>query len=181
MASVKDQLEKAAEPGLLSRIQNVQAPTNGAEDTLSPANQAAIAPGRERTYLDQGSKVNGKLTFETPVRIDGQVEGEIDAHDTSVSIGKSAMVTAKIKAVTVTVAGAVNGEISASQRIELLPSAKVSGTLAAPKLVVQEGAVFDGSCMMSAKAVRDERKPGATRREERPAAEIGNQEAPGQV
>jgi cytoskeletal protein CcmA (bactofilin family) len=181
MALFKDESEKAAEPGLLSRIQNVQLPPGGAEDMLPPPNQAATTSSRDRTYLDQGTRVHGKLNFETPVRIDGQIEGEIDAHDTSVTVGKSAVVTAKIKAVSVTVAGVVNGEISASQRIELQPSAKVTGSLAAPKLVVQEGALFDGSCTMSPKAVREERKPETARRGERLAAEINGQEPVGQV
>jgi len=181
MAFLKDESEKAGEPGssanpLLSRIQNAQMPSSDVEDVLSPQSQAATTPGRDRTYLDQGSKVNGKLTFGTPVRIDGQIEGEIDAHDTSVSVGKSAVVTAKIKAISVTVAGVVNGEISASQRIELQPSAKVSGSLTAPKLVVQEGAMFEGNCTVPPKAAREERKPGTSRKEERPATETNGRE-----
>lgn len=180
MALFKDESEKAAEPGLLSRVQHVQPPAGGAEDMPPSSNQAA-STSRDRTYLDQGCRINGKLIFETPVRIDGQVEGEIDAHDTSVTVGKSAVVTAKIKAVSVTVAGVVNGDISASQRIELQPSAKVTGSLAAPKLVVLEGALFDGTCTMSPKVVRDERKPGTGRREERLATEVNAQEPVGQA
>jgi len=166
------QLEKAAEPGLLSRLQNVQMPSRSAEDMLLPPN----TPSRDRAYLDQGSKVHGKLSFEAPVRIDGQIEGEIDAHDTSVTIGKSAVVTAKIKTVSVTVAGVVNGEIGASQRIELQPSARVSGNLTAPKLIVQEGAMFEGNCTMQPKAVREDRMPAASRKEERLLAESNGRE-----
>jgi cytoskeletal protein CcmA (bactofilin family) len=130
----------------------------------TPASQASTST-RDRTYLDQGSKVEGRLKFGGPVRIDGQIEGEIDAHDTSIAIGNSAVVTAKIKAVSVTVAGVVNGEIIASERIELQPSAKVTGSLAAPKLVMQEGAGFEGNCTMSLKAVRDERNPATSRKD----------------
>jgi hypothetical protein len=50
------------------------------------------APGEARAYLDKGSKIMGKL-FEGPVRIDGQVDGEISANDVVV-IGESAVVTA---------------------------------------------------------------------------------------
>lgn len=162
------QLEKAAEPEPLSRLQNVQMPSDSAsEEMLRPPNM----PSRDHTYLDQHSKVQGKLTFEAPLQIDGQIEGEIDAHDTTLMIGKSAMVTAKIKAISVIVAGVVNGEISASQRIELQPSARVSGNLTAPKLIVQEGAMFEGNCTMQPKAVREDRnKPEASRKEERPPA-----------
>jgi cytoskeletal protein CcmA (bactofilin family) len=173
MALFNRELEKAAEPGLLSRIQTV--PLSSApvvEEMLPPPSQITLAPNGNRTYLDQGSKVHGKLNFEAPVQIDGQIDGEIDAPDTSVTIGKSAVVTAKIKALLVTVAGVVNGEIRASQRIELQPSARVSGSLTAPKLVVQEGAMFDGNCTMPSKAVPEDRKPGTSRKEEHVVANI---------
>lgn len=66
MAPFKDELEKDVQPGpsanpLLSRTQNVQLPPSSVEDT--PPNQAATTPSRDRTYLDRGSKVNGKLSF----------------------------------------------------------------------------------------------------------------------
>jgi hypothetical protein len=69
-----------------------------------------------RAYLDQGSKISGKLEFEGPAQIDGQVDGEIRAKD-SVIIGESAVVTAQIKASSIMVAGRLSGEIIASERI----------------------------------------------------------------
>jgi cytoskeletal protein CcmA (bactofilin family) len=185
MELVKDDLEKEFEPGRSANLrasfstQNVQPPSRAVDDMLP--NQAGIAPSRDRAYLDQGCRINGKLKFSGPVRIDGQVEGEIDAHDTSVAIGRTAVVTAKIKAVSVTVAGVVNGEISASQRIELQASAKVSGSLAAPKLVVLEGAVFEGNCTMPRKAARDERPAEGSRKDERPMTETNGKERVGQI
>ena len=58
------------------------------------------------------------------------------------------MVTAQIKAASIIVAGKVSGDIIASQRIEIRPSAKVIGNLTAPVLVVHEGALFEGHCSM---------------------------------
>ena len=81
-----------------------------------------------RAYLDSGSKISGKLKFEGPAQIDGQVDGEISAKDTLV-IGDSAVVSAQISASSVIVAGKLSGEIVASERIEIRPSAKVSGNL----------------------------------------------------
>ena len=104
-----------------------------------------------RAYLDQGSKISGKLSFDGPARIDGQVDGEITAKD-SLTIGESAVVTAQIKAASVIVAGKVSGDITARQRIEIRPSAKVLGNLTAPILVVHEGALFEGHCAMQPEA-----------------------------
>jgi cytoskeletal protein CcmA (bactofilin family) len=62
-----------------------------------------------------------------------------------------------VLAVSIIVAGTVGDDISASQRIELQASTKVSGNLTAPKLVVHEGAVFEGDCAMQPQAVREDR------------------------
>ena len=107
-------------------------------------------------YLDAGSRISGKLYFETAARIDGQVEGEINAKD-SLAIGESAVVSAQIKADSVVVAGKVSGDIVAVKRIEIKPSAKVMGNVTAPILVINEGALFEGHCAMQPEA-HDDRK-----------------------
>ena len=71
----------------------------------------------------------GKLLFEGPARIDGQVDGEISANDVLV-IGESAVVTAKLNAVSVVIAGRFSGDIIAGKRVEIRPTAKVCQTLA---------------------------------------------------
>jgi cytoskeletal protein CcmA (bactofilin family) len=119
-----------------------------------------------RSYLDKGSKTSGKLKFEGPVQIDGQVDGEISAKDMLV-IGDSALVSAQINASSVIVAGKLSGEITPTERIEIRPSAKVSGNLKAPKLIVHEGAIFDGNCAMQPEEARENRKPTVLRKEER--------------
>lgn len=134
----------------------------------------ASAAAEGRAYLDKGSKINGKVSFEGPARIDGEVDGEISAKD-SVAIGESAVVTAQIKASSVIVAGKVSGDISATQRIEIRPSAKVIGNLSAPVLVVHEGALFEGHCSMQPEGVREDRKVTVFPKEERLAQAAGGQ------
>jgi cytoskeletal protein CcmA (bactofilin family) len=115
------------------------------------------APSEGGAYLNRGSKITGKVTFEGPARIDGEVEGEINAMD-SLTIGDSAVVAARICGVSVWVAGKVNGDIVATQRIEILPTAKIIGNITAPQLSVQEGALFDGHCSMRPGGIREDRK-----------------------
>ncbi|MGH7948272.1 MAG: bactofilin family protein, partial [Candidatus Binataceae bacterium] len=103
---------------------------------------------------DKGSKINGKISFDGPARIDGQVDGEINAKE-NLTIGETAVVTAQIKAASVTVAGKLSGDISASQRIEIRPSARVLGNLAAPVLVIHEGATFEGHCSMQPESAHE--------------------------
>lgn len=140
------------------------------EDLLPPPSEAFLTPSRSRTCLDANSEVSGKLNFEEPARIDGRVDGEINAND-GLTIGKSAVVTAKIKAVSIIVEGTVSGEISASQRIELYASARVSGNLTAPKIVVHEGALLEGHCTTQPQGAREDRKVGMLGKEARTLAQ----------
>jgi cytoskeletal protein CcmA (bactofilin family) len=127
-----------------------------------------------RTYLDQGSQISGKLKFEGPAQIEGQVDGEITAKG-SLIIGESAVVTAQIKALSIIVAGKLSGEITASERIEIRPSAKVSGNLTTPNLVVHDGAIFEGNCVMRPEELRERRQPTMLRKEERILAQTNEQ------
>jgi cytoskeletal protein CcmA (bactofilin family) len=120
------------------------------------AHSAAATAATGSAYLDRGAKISGKLHFEGPARIDGQVDGEIAGKD--ITIGESAVVTAQITGESIIVCGKVKGEITASQRLEIRPTAKVSGNISAPKLIVQEGAVFEGNCAMGHEASHDDRK-----------------------
>jgi cytoskeletal protein CcmA (bactofilin family) len=115
-----------------------------------------IEPHQMAAYLDRGTKVTGKLHFEGPARIDGEVEGEIRGK--SITIGEHATVTAQITADSVVVCGKVKGEICASQRIEIRATARVQGNVTAPKLMIHEGAIFDGHCAMESPGARDDRK-----------------------
>jgi cytoskeletal protein CcmA (bactofilin family) len=145
----------------------------------APQAQARPAtPAEGRAYLDRGAKVSGKLSFDGPARIDGEVDGEITAKE-SIAIGESAAVTAQIRAASVVVAGKVSGDIIATQRIEIRPSAKVIGNLSAPVLVVHEGAQFEGHCSMQPEGVREDRKVTVFPKEERPlqAAAGGQKQA----
>ena len=166
----------------------IQTTTTGPTPTTSPAPVAssatpvgssaprANAPLSDggRACLDRGSKITGKVSFEGPARIDGEVDGEISAKD-SLVISETAVVTAQIRAASVSVAGKVSGDIVATQRIEIRPNAKVSGNLTAPILVVQEGAVFEGHCSMQPEGVREDRKITVFPKEERVAQVAGGQ------
>jgi cytoskeletal protein CcmA (bactofilin family) len=127
--------------------------------SLPPA-PPSLAPSGARdvqAHLGQGSRVEGKLTFEGSVRIDGQVEGEISAQDT-VIIGEGAEVTAQIHANSIVVQGRVNGDLTARKRVELKAPAALVGNINTPSLIIHEGVVFEGHCTMGgAAAGRTER------------------------
>ena len=164
------------------------------EDKTQKSDDGTAAPPRRRVrrrsartrdvqaHLGQGSRVEGKLTFEGSVRIDGQVEGEISAQDT-VIIGEGAEVTAQIHANTVVVQGRVNGDITARKRVELKAPATVVGNISTPSLVIHEGVVFEGHCSMGGaaanRAERGDKRVALFPAEERGGASRRSSEAAG--
>ena len=124
----------------------------------APASASASPGSRDvQAHLGQGSRVEGKLTFEGSVRIDGQVEGEISAQE-MVVLGETADVSAQIVANTIIVQGRVTGDLNARKRVELKAPASVAGNISTPCLVIHEGVVFEGHCSMGGSAAgRSER------------------------
>jgi cytoskeletal protein CcmA (bactofilin family) len=104
-------------------------------------------PGEVHTLLGKGSEFEGKLTFEGQVRIDGKFSGQIFTKDVLV-IGDGARVNAEINAGTVIINGVVEGNVRATQSIELHQPGRVKGTLEAPSLSMDKGVIFEGSCKM---------------------------------
>jgi cytoskeletal protein CcmA (bactofilin family) len=106
-----------------------------------------VRGGDVHTLLGKGSEFDGKLTFEGQVRIDGKFSGQIFTKDTLV-IGEGARVNAEINAGTVIVNGVVEGNIRATQLIELHTPGRVKGNLECPSLVIDKGVMFEGACKM---------------------------------
>lgn len=128
--------------------------------------------GASNAFLGKGSRVTGKLVFEGPARIEGQVEGEISAQDT-LTIGESAVVNAQIVGNSIVIHGRVTGDVTARKRLEIRAPGRLVGNINTPSLVIHEGVVFEGHCAMgNADAQRGtdkERKIAHFPKEERPA------------
>ncbi|MBI5588609.1 MAG: polymer-forming cytoskeletal protein [Deltaproteobacteria bacterium] len=100
--------------------------------------------------LGKGMTMEGKLTFGETVRIDGSFKGEIDATGTMV-VGDSGYVEGNIKVGSAIVTGEIKGVLEASVRVELRPPARVFGDIKTPTLLIADGVVFEGSCVMTKK------------------------------
>lgn len=93
-------------------------------------------------YFQGGMNVHGSI------RIEGRVEGDISEAQTVV-IGPTGRVRGNVCAEIVVVGGQVSGDIVASAGLEIKASGRVSGNLRTPKLLIEEGAGFDGACAMN--------------------------------
>ena len=97
--------------------------------------------------LHKGSRVTGQLTFQGAARIDGSVEGEIQCLG-KLTIGEGAEVRAKISGQLVIIHGRVEGNVTGTEKIELVAPARLHGNISTPRLIIAEGVVFDGDCSM---------------------------------
>lgn len=99
-------------------------------------------------FLGSQTEFEGKLTFSGVVHLDGTFQGEIISRGTLV-IGSASVVRAQVHASVLKIAGEVHGDLTATERIELYPPARVYGNIRTPSLVVEEGVIFEGMCSMS--------------------------------
>ncbi len=104
------------------------------------------------TVVGAESAFQGTLRSKGSVRIDGKIEGGVSAE--GVILGESGEVQGDISARTVVVGGKVTGNIHATESLELLAKSQVFGDLHAPQLVIAEGAVFEGSCLMASEKAK---------------------------
>jgi len=102
-------------------------------------------------FLEQGVKLEGKVEATGTFRIDSAMKGTLVSEDTLV-LGEHAAVEGRIVGNRVVIAGRFDGTIEAKTRVELQPSAIVTGEIHSPCLVIEPGAIFDGQCHMPAPA-----------------------------
>lgn len=99
------------------------------------------------TVLGTTTKLFGKLTFTEALKIDGYFEGEIESTGV-LFVEEGAHVVADIKAYTVVIAGHVEGNVIAKEKVEMLETCKLVGNVKTRKLRISDGVSFEGKCEM---------------------------------
>jgi cytoskeletal protein CcmA (bactofilin family) len=101
--------------------------------------------------------IKGDLTGSEDLTIEGQVEGKIELRQNILTIGANGKIKAQIFAKIVIVQGEVQGNITATERIDIRDNGSVDGDLSSPRIAIADGAHFRGSIDMQRQAA----KPGA--------------------
>ena len=101
-------------------------------------------------WLEVDASMTGSLSFKDAVnlQINGHFDGTLDAKG-NLSIGEKAEVKATIKGEAVAISGTVTGDITATSRVELTGTARVRGKVISPRVIMQEGAVLNGTLDMT--------------------------------
>ena len=110
-------------------------------------NRPAGLPADLGAYLGPGTKINGKLHFDGPATIEGEVEGEIIAQ-ANVTIGQQATVKKKLSAASILVHDKVLADVQAEKKIEIQPPGSVVGDIVTQSVVIGDGAILEGHVSM---------------------------------
>jgi cytoskeletal protein CcmA (bactofilin family) len=92
--------------------------------------------------------IKGEVTGEEDLLIHGKVEGTINLNGNQVSVGESGQVSADIQAKVVIIDGKVTGDITGIEKVIISKSGNVHGNIVAPRVTLEDGAIFKGSIDM---------------------------------
>ena len=133
-------------------MQPQPAPQTSSTTQAVPESEAIardIKEGNLGGFVGNNTHLTGDATFKGMMRVDGHLSGRISSGDGTLIVSTDGLVEADISVATAKVYGTVRGDITASSLIELGRTARVTGNIRTPSLVIESGAVFDGTCRMS--------------------------------
>lgn len=121
--------------------------------TTKEEKKAAEEISNSSNVIGKGTTLEGNIETAGNIRIEGRVHGNIKSKS-KVALGNSSHVDGNISAQNADIEGTVKGKIEISEMLVLKASAVIHGDISTGKLVVEPGAVFNGSCKMGA-AIKD--------------------------
>ena len=96
------------------------------------------------TTIGASLSINGEVSSNEDVTIHGRVSGKITMHAGALLVSPTGNVQAEAQVGRISIHGAYSGDLAASQHIEMVNTAQVTGTVVAPAVVMHDGAVFNG-------------------------------------
>ncbi len=104
--------------------------------------------GSISTLIGVDARIEGHLDFAGTLRLDGQLEGQMTGRNGVLIVGEKAQIKADINVNKAVIMGTITGSVSALDKIELYPPAKITGDICAPMVTIESGAVLNGKCVM---------------------------------
>jgi cytoskeletal protein CcmA (bactofilin family) len=111
----------------------------------TPLRSPDLDGARGAANIGKAVKVNGQIISQEDLYVDGDVEGTIELIQHKLTIGPNGKVHAAIKAREVVVLGSVQGNVEASDRIEIRKDARLVGDIKTARIIIEDGAYFKGS------------------------------------
>ncbi|MBX3292951.1 MAG: polymer-forming cytoskeletal protein [Acidobacteria bacterium] len=126
--------------------ESVSVPSRAVTDSESMARD--IKEGRLSGFVGHGTTLSGETSFHAMLRVDGHLVGSVSSGSGTLIVGTNGQVDANVMVSSAMVNGVVNGDIIATERVQLGRTAKVVGNIQTPRIIIEEGAVFEGVCSM---------------------------------
>lgn len=122
----------------------------GSTKALSESESMArdIKDGRLNGFVGHGTVLTGETYFNSMLRVDGHVTGKVISEDGTLLVGSTGQVDANVVVAGAIVNGLVNGDIIATEKLELGRTARVVGNIQSPRLIIEDGAILEGNCSM---------------------------------
>ncbi len=130
-------------------------PTRAISESDSMARD--IKEGRLSGFVGHGTTLTGETEFHAMLRVDGHLIGTVSSESGTLIIGTNGQVDANVSVAAAMINGAVNGDIFATEKLQLGRTARVMGNIHSPRLIIEEGAILEGSCsMLKARETQEE-------------------------
>jgi cytoskeletal protein CcmA (bactofilin family) len=133
-------------PAPRPQFESTPNPMRAMSDSESMARD--IKEGRLSGFVGSGTMLTGETNFKAMLRVDGHLTGRVHSESGTLIVGTTGMVDANLTVASAVIHGTVNGDIIATERIELGRTAKVMGNIQTPSLMMDQGALLEGSCSM---------------------------------
>lgn len=112
--------------------------------------------------LGKNVTVKGQIFAREDLTIDGEVEGTVECHEHRLTIGPNARVQASLKAREIIIQGSIQGNVDATDKIDIKKEAKLVGDIKTSRIVIEDGAYFKGSIDISKATSRPVSQPAAS-------------------
>ena len=137
-----------------SQHQSASTPPLAASSTTSRAVTESeslardIKEGTLSGFVGNGTVLTGEATFRGMLRVDGHLSGRVSSPEGTLIVSTNGQVDADVEVAVAQIYGTITGDVVATKRIEMGRVAKVTGNIQTPALVIEHGAIFEGSCRM---------------------------------
>ncbi|MDP8219372.1 MAG: polymer-forming cytoskeletal protein [Candidatus Theseobacter exili] len=108
------------------------------------------------TNLTPDVEIKGSIKFTNVLKIDGKFDGELITDEGDVIVGTTGAIKANVKVKNAIIEGKVDGNVIATEKVELKEKAQLHGDLKARTLVIEEGVVFVGKCNVNPNGFKNE-------------------------
>jgi cytoskeletal protein CcmA (bactofilin family) len=173
-SSHKQEIPDYSTPKTYQSYQGTSVDTRPAADPTANGSRAMtesetlakdIKEGTLSGFVGGGTVVTGEANFKAMMRVDGHLSGRVSSSSGTLIVGANGKVDANIEVAVAVIHGTINGDIIATQRLELGRAAKVNGNIQTPSLIIEQGAMFEGSCKMLQMATAADKVRKETTRE----------------